>query len=116
MEAGRQVQVAPFEVTFDLAMGFKNSGPSPFVLCAHDDPSGLSDLRRAIGSAMQNVGFCDTSRAGFKPHVTMMYTSEMLPPVNVHQPIRWTVRNFVLVRSLHGLGRHVHCQRWALHG
>jgi 2'-5' RNA ligase len=116
VEAGSLVEMAPFEVTFDRVMGFKNRGRSPFVLCADVDPLGLSDLRSAIGSAMQNVGFRDNSHAGFKPHVTMMYTDEMMCEAYVDEPITWTVRDFVLIRSLHGWGRHVHCRRWPLHG
>jgi RNA 2',3'-cyclic 3'-phosphodiesterase len=116
MEAGSRVEIAPFDVTFDLAMGFKNKVRSPFVLCAQDDLSGLSDLRSAIGATMRNVGFPDSNRASFKPHVTMMYTDDMMSAASVDEPIRWTVRDFVLVRSLHGRGRHVHCQRWPLHG
>jgi 2'-5' RNA ligase len=65
---------------------------------------------------MQSVGFRDTGRASFKPHVTMMYTDEMMDEARVDEPIRWTVRDFVLVHSLQGRGRHVHCRRWPLRG
>lgn len=116
VEAGSQVERVPFEVTFDRAMGFKNGNRSPFVLCASVDPLGLTDLRRAIGSAMRNVGFRYNCNAGFKPHVTIMYTDEMMREAYLDEPISWTVRDFVLVHSLRGRGRHVHCQRWPLRG
>jgi 2'-5' RNA ligase len=115
VEAGSQVEMAPFEVTFDHAMGFKNRSRSPFVLCARVDPSGLLELRSAIGTAMHSVGFRDTGRARFKPHVTMMYTDQMMCEACVDEPIRWTVHDFVLVHSLQGRGRHVYCGRWPLH-
>ena len=116
IEAGSRVEMAPFEVTFDRVMSFKSRSRSPFVLCAAVDPSGLLNLRSTIGATMQSVGFRDTGRASFKPHVTMMYTDDMMDQARVDEPIRWTVRDFVLVHSLQGRGRHVHCRRWPLRG
>jgi 2'-5' RNA ligase len=32
------------------------------------------------------------------------------------EPIRWTVRDFALVHSVHRESRHIHLQRWPLCG
>lgn len=113
VDAGSRVEMAPFEVTFDRALSFKSTGPRPFVLCSSGNHAGLAELRRAIGSSMQGIGFRGSDH-GFTPHVTLLYTDELLPETSIDEPVSWTVRDFVLVHSLHGRSRHVHRRRWPL--
>jgi RNA 2',3'-cyclic 3'-phosphodiesterase len=49
------------------------------------------------------------------PHVTLLYDKRVIDEQPI-EPISWTVREFVLVRSLHGQSRHIDVARWQLHG
>ena len=49
------------------------------------------------------------------PHVTLLY-DDVLVEERAVEPIRWTVREFVLVHSLLGQTRHVPLARWPLGG
>jgi 2'-5' RNA ligase len=114
--AGSSVQCAPFEVCFDRAVGFNNPRGSPVVLrCSHGD-SGFARLMRGIAMAMPGAGLRTKALIGSTPHVTLVYDGRAIPETLLREPVRWTVREFVLVRSLYGRGRHVHLGRWALQG
>jgi len=53
--------------------------------------------------------------SSFTPHVTLLYDGRVVTERLV-EPIRWTVREFVLVRSLLGKTRHIVIGRWPLRG
>jgi 2'-5' RNA ligase len=48
-------------------------------------------------------------------HVTLLYDKRVVDEQPI-EPISWTVREFVLVRSLHGQTRHTDVARWQLRG
>ncbi len=112
--AGSLVRCAPFEVCFDRALSFENSRGLPVVLrCGHGG-TGFAQLRRAIARAMLGVGLRANPSIGLTPHVTLVYDGLTIPKARLGEPACWTVREFVLIRSLYGQGRHVHLGRWAL--
>jgi RNA 2',3'-cyclic 3'-phosphodiesterase len=47
----------------------------------------------------------------YEPHVTLLYDDRCVAEQAV-DTVRWTVREFVLVHSLHGQGRYVFLGRW----
>lgn len=114
-EAGRAVSIRPFEVALPSVMTFGRSrlkdraGPRPLVLLAEGDP--LLELHGALGAAMRRVGL----RAGirFTPHMTLLYGARPIPARAI-DPIRFSVREFVLVRSMSGRARYDVVDRWPL--
>jgi len=112
--AGSAVRCAPFDVSFDRARSFDNRDRSSVVLrCGRGDER-FAQLRRAIAGAMLGAGLRADLSVGLTPHVTLVYNGREIPEIPLSKPIAWTVREFVLVRSLYGQGRHIHLGRWQL--
>ena len=49
----------------------------------------------------------------YEPHVTLQYLEYEIADHAI-EDIRWTVSEFVLVRSLYGPSRHLPLARWSL--
>lgn len=102
-----------FEVVFDRAMSFAGSpGNHPFVLCGSDGAVALTALHQALGVAMQRAGF-KLRKSHYTPHITLLYGDRRISE-QIVEPVAWTVREFVLVRSLLGRGKYVPLARWTL--
>jgi 2'-5' RNA ligase len=127
--AGSALRMAPFEVTFDRVASFNNrSRNRPLVLKDGGTGSGASssglvgggirslrDFHHALGEALLGVGLGRWASPVFTPHVTLLYDDRAVEETPV-EDIGWTVREFVLVHSLLGGGRHVALARWPLTG
>jgi len=102
-----------FEVVFDRAMSFAGSpGNHPFVLCGTDGVAELTAFRQALGAAMARAGF-KFRKSHYTPHLTLLYGDRCIAE-HVIKSVGWTVREFVLVCSLLGLGQYVSLARWSL--
>jgi 2'-5' RNA ligase len=115
IRAASTVRTNAFAVAFDRAEDFRGR---PLVLRAHEGALALMEFRSTLGKALEHAGFAGRTRVPFTPHVTLGYRApadarrrfvEPLPDM-----IGWTVRDFVLVHSLLGRGRHVALARWPL--
>jgi 2'-5' RNA ligase len=109
MEAGAAVTATSFDVAFDRIKSFSNS--HALVLCGGDGVDGMMMFHQSLGMAMRKSGLC--VRSDFTPHITLLYDGGRLDEQTIN-PIRWTVREFVLVHSLTGSTKHVACGRWQL--
>ena len=115
-KAASGVRMRPFAVSFNCMTRFsKGIGKRPLVLIGDDGVGGLTALQLSLGAAMREAGFGARASAGYTPHVTLMY-GRLPIDEQVIRPIGWTVRDFVLVRSLHGKRSHVELERWPLKG
>jgi RNA 2',3'-cyclic 3'-phosphodiesterase len=115
-QAGATISAKPFDVVFDRAMSFnRKSDGRPLVLCT-DNEAALLAFHQLLGEAMKNVGFRRIT-SYFKPHMTLLYSDRMLTGRSI-EPVRWSVRDFVLVHSLRGRGqsKYIHLARWPLRG
>jgi 2'-5' RNA ligase len=108
-KAAASVTVAPFEVTFDRALSFLGR-PRPRVLCG--DNAELIAFQRTLGRALERHGVARVKRQ-FMPHVTLLYDERDVDEDAI-EPIRWSVREFVLVHSRRGQGEYVALARWPL--
>jgi 2'-5' RNA ligase len=107
--------MAPFQVAFDRVGSFrKRRDRAPLVLLGDDGVGGLLDLREAIGRPLEEAGVMRLSQA-FTPHLTLLYDTQRIESVPI-APITWTVREFSLVHSLIGHGRHTVLESWSLRG
>jgi 2'-5' RNA ligase len=109
IEAGAAVTSMPFEVAFDCVTSF--AGSDVLVLCGGDGVDGIVMFHHALGVAMRNFGLSAGSQ--FTPHITLLYERRRVEEQFI-EPIRWTVRDFVLVHSLRGRTMHIPLERWHL--
>ena len=109
--AGR-VAMAPFLVSLDRVVSWKGrAGHRPLVLTGRDGGEGVEILRREIHRALAPAGSRFGPERGFAPHMTLLCGDHDLVETPV-APVRWTVREFVLLHS--GAGRQAVLGRWPL--
>ncbi|WP_022979409.1 2'-5' RNA ligase family protein [Ideonella sp. B508-1] len=113
--AATRMASPPFEVVLDYAMSFRmRRDKAPFVLRSAEGQDGaLMDFQRELGLAMAREGLGHSVDVRFTPHVTLTYAPRELPESPV-EPLRWTVREFVLIHSLLGKTQHRVLGRWSL--
>jgi 2'-5' RNA ligase len=108
-EAVAGIKMMPFEVSFDRTASFRGrSGNRPLVLLGDDTLDRLKSLGQMLGAAIAERGMGRRTARDFTPHVTLLYGERAVDEYPV-EPIRWTVKEFVLIHSLQG---HAHLARW----
>ena len=109
--AAADVRIAPFEVLFDRTASFRGKRDSrPFVLVGDHGLQRLTSFRRMLGGAMLRRGLRRVANTNFTPHVTLLYDARSVEEYPI-EPISWTVKEVVLIRSLKG---HDRLARWPL--
>jgi len=110
--AAAAVVMPPFEVAFDRAASFRGQSKRPFVLFGGDGVIGIEMLQRALISELEKAGFSFKQKS-YEPHMALLYDRRRVTEQFV-APIHWSVREFVLIHSLHGLAKHDRLGRWKL--
>jgi RNA 2',3'-cyclic 3'-phosphodiesterase len=111
--AASTVAAAPFDIAFDCVESFdRKNGKPPLVLRSGGSLDPLNAFHRALGDAMARQGFRRIARS-FRPHMTLLYDTRHVDARAV-APVAWTVREFVLIRSLLRRTIHVRLGRWPL--
>jgi 2'-5' RNA ligase len=111
MAAGDRVALPAFDVRFDRAVSFLGS-PRPRVVCG--DNAELVSFQRALGRVVERAGLGGRVKPQWTPHVTLLYDAREID-AHAIEPVRWTVRELVLVHSRRGEGKYVRLARWPLH-
>ena len=111
-EAAAETTAPPFHVSFDRTSSFGGrAGNHPLVLFG-----GVMVNSNRLGKhspqAMMRKGLRRWANTNFTPHVTLLYGERRVEECPV-VPLGWTVKEFVLVHSIHG---HIHLARWPLCG
>jgi RNA 2',3'-cyclic 3'-phosphodiesterase len=113
-DVGASFSKPPFEIVFDRAMSFARN--QALVLRAKAELPFMS-FHRGLGIEMKKAGIGRSVTSRFTPHLTLLYGDHMVGERSI-EPVRWIVRDFVLVQSLRGRGlgrsRHIHLARWPL--
>lgn len=112
--AASTVRRIPFVVALDRVRNFNRTEGYTIVLDGDDGVVGFLALYQALGKAMEDVGLKLDRRAEVTPHLTLHYSDRSVPEAVLDEPIAWTVREFVLVRSRYGNTRHDCLDRWPL--
>lgn len=112
--AADAVSLPRFEISFDRILNFGN-GPRPHLVLASQAGAGqIADLvwQLTHGPA---VAMDEAARQPrITPHMTLVYKGHRIDEQFLAEPVRWTVREFVLVQSFYGEGRHEYLGRWPL--
>jgi len=89
-------------VEFDRVRTF---GRGAFAFTGGDGATGLHLLQQRIAAALRKVGLGQIVDDSYTPHMTILHDSRRIAehPIN---PIRWWVREFVLVHSHLGQTRY----------
>ena len=96
---------------FDRTASFRGRpGNHPFVLIGEQGLRGLQSFRQMFCAALTRRGMRRLANTNFTPHVTLLYDARDVDEYPI-EPIGWTVKEFVLIRSLNG---HEHLVRWPL--
>jgi RNA 2',3'-cyclic 3'-phosphodiesterase len=111
-----ELKVLPFEVTLDRTMSFSNRPDNhAFVLVGSGGVDRLRAFHALLGATLtRNELLCRVHTIS-TPHVTLLYDKRVVDEQPIEH-ISWTVREFVLVRSLRGRTRHIDVARWQLRG
>jgi RNA 2',3'-cyclic 3'-phosphodiesterase len=113
--AASTVAMPPFRIALDTVTSFRHPQQRPLVLGGDDGVTGLIWLRDKLVAATLDIpGFLPNTR-NFTPHLTLLRDPRKIDDEPI-EPIIWTASEFVLIRSIHGEGRHVVLARWKLRG
>jgi len=108
--AALSIHAKPFDIVFDRAKSFpRKVGNRPFVLTGTPAPE-LKEFHKNLGDALVGAGL-RVDRHSLTPHVTLLYDEHQVSEEPI-APIRWTAREFVLLYSIYGKGRHELLGRW----
>jgi 2'-5' RNA ligase len=113
--AATSLSISPFRVCFDRAISFRGRANRPLVLVGDDGVDGIRVLRRELMTALHEIGFSTRGSLEFTPHITLLYDEQDVREQAVEE-VGWTVRELVMLHSLHGRSQHVALARWALRG
>jgi 2'-5' RNA ligase len=111
--AAATLRRAPFEVVFDRVASFPRKAHLPFVLRGGSGAPGLAMLQQALGAALIVAGIPSSETRAYTPHLTLLYDDRCIAEQAI-EPIAWTARELVLVRSLLGRGQHLPIASWPL--
>lgn len=111
--AGAAVSVPPFEVVLRSARSFEGGKPDRKPLVLIGEGEGLTRLHTILGACLMRNGL-PGYRGAFTPHLTLLYNSRMIGEQPI-EPIRFVVRDFVLIHSKLWLSEYKILQRWTLH-
>ena len=116
-EIGRAVsrlEMGAFKIAFDTMTSFRGRrGARPAVLIGDEGVTGVSWLADKIRAALLDVGL--EGWRSTTPHLTLAWSDIVVPETPV-APVMWTAREFVLIDSFQGAGRHDVLGRWPLRG
>jgi 2'-5' RNA ligase len=108
------VTMRPFVVSLNRVASWKGGAVSrPLVLTGDDGVIGIDLLRGAIHAALAGGGLAPGHVPDRWAHLTLVWGQHQIEE-RLRSPVRWTVREFVLLDSPFGEGRHELLGRWIL--
>jgi RNA 2',3'-cyclic 3'-phosphodiesterase len=112
--AGQIVAARPFAARFNHVVSLPRPRRSPVFLRGGDNAL-FVEFQQALAVAMIEAGLGDRVNLRFDPQITLLYDDRTIAEKSV-TPVEWAVREFFLVRSVLGEGRHIIVARWPLVG
>jgi len=114
LDAAATVKFDAFDAVFDCVETFGN-GSYPTVLRGDTQTDQhMRLLAKSIEEAMYKIGIKAGSVVNGKPHITVFYDPSHRSISGPITPVRWRVREFVLIRSHVGYATHETVGHWSL--
>jgi 2'-5' RNA ligase len=111
---GAEAAWPAFDVALTRAMSFGRQGRRPLVLtCGEGTSAALEGLHDRLFDAAAMRGL-PLRRRAYVPHLTLGYDRAASPETLLEEPVVWTARELVLIRSEQGRGRHIPLGSWPL--
>lgn len=107
---GEAVTAPPFEVALPMVCSF---GDSLALCCDGDTTATMAQLQHALLRAAE-MRWGPLGRRRYAPHLTLAYRAPRIAPLWLEDPIRWPVREFVLISSDRARGGYGCLGRWRL--
>lgn len=114
MRAAKGVSASPFPIEFNWALYISGQVRTSDRVALYRRPCCGDRAVERAAAATGERGYLRGS--GFEPHVTLLRDRRSVPDADLEEPVGWTVRDFVLVRSFVGERRQVDLGRWPLFG
>jgi 2'-5' RNA ligase len=112
--AAAAIKLPAFDVSFDKALSFRSAkAERPLVLTSSSPMTSLQLFRYELGDQLRRRGI-KAEKATFTPHITLSYDEYVLEEQVLAAPIKWTTREFVLIKSFVGKSRYDVLGRWPL--
>lgn len=112
-EIASRLVAKPFEMTLNRVRTYPNgTRKPPIVAFADSGVLSAERFRRALIADLRRSGFSFARRLP-DPHMTLFYDHHIVAEEPI-DPIRWVVRDFALVHSIYGEGRHELLGQWSL--
>ncbi|HLZ76360.1 2'-5' RNA ligase family protein [Phenylobacterium sp.] len=116
VQAVGSVRRTPFLVELDrIATWGRGLGPLPVVAWSEEGVVGVHGLHEVLHQALAGTADWRRRKPGIEPHLTLWRDHGRMPETFI-APIRWRVREFVLIDSRYGQGRHELVDRFPLTG
>jgi 2'-5' RNA ligase len=110
--AADKVSATAFAISLNRAESWKGD-PHPLVLTGEEGVIGVQILHAAIHRPLARAGMAPRREPEHWPHITLLRDQGQVPKTFV-EPVTWTIREFVLLDSVQGEGRHELLGRWPL--
>lgn len=108
------VRARSFAVGLDRVASFRGDRERrPLVLLSDDGVVGVLALHETLHKALADAHMLPRKEPVIVPHLTLLRDPVEAPETFV-SPVRWMVRDFVLIYSIEGQGRHNVLGRWTL--
>lgn len=107
-----KVVASAFQVTLTQVQSWEND-PRPLVLLGDEGVIGAELLYGAIHKALVAGTMAPRREPPFWPHISLLWDQREIPKTFV-EPVSWIAREFVLLDSPYGEGRHEVLGRWPL--
>jgi len=105
-----------FAVALDRMVTWgRGEGARPIVMRSDDGLLGVEGLHRTLHGALAQAGLAPRRERAFEPHLTLLRDKAVVP-LEFVDTVAWTAREFVLLNSVRGEGRHEVLGRWPLGG
>lgn len=113
-EVAASLCASRFDVVLDHVLCFSGSaGQRPLVVLGREGVRRLEAFQHRLDMALKRAGVVRKPTQPYRPHLTLLYGGKDEAAAEV-PPLRWTVREFMLVRSFLGQGRYEVLGRWPL--